>query len=351
MQLVVNTLAELWLAIVVLHDVQTFVDGFLVFQRKHKPATQQAASHRRHGMVNDIQQRLAVVLHGCDELQRADGELIEAHIAFFLDTRDTRNMCYLRVQRLFQILQDGASGNDTTLQMVDAKAFQRLHVEVLIEFLVGCLLSKHPVVELEGHQTIAKITLKVVLTSTVVEHLLGLEVANKLFDVVVGTLARQEFTRRNVEERHTTRALAKVDSSQKVVLLVVQHRILHGHTWGHQFRDAALDQFLRQLRIFQLVADGHTLASPDELWQIGVQRMVREPRHLVALVVAVVTVGQRDAEYLRGNDGVLAIGLVEVAATKQQQRLRVLGLEVEKLFHHRGEFLRHVLSPVVFLLS
>ena len=69
--------------------------------------------------------------------------------------------------------------------------------------------------------------------------------------------------------------------------------------------------------------------------------MVREPRHLVALVVAVVTVGQRDAEYLRGNDGVLAIGLVEVAATKQQQRLRVLRLEVEKLFHHWCEFLRH----------
>ena len=84
-------------------------------------------------------------------------------------------MCYLRVQRLFQILQNGTSGNDTILQVVNTKALQRLHIEVAIELLVGCLLREYPVVHLKGTQTCAKVALKVMAVFAVVEHLLGLE--------------------------------------------------------------------------------------------------------------------------------------------------------------------------------
>ena len=70
---------------------------------------------------------------------------------------------------------------------------------------------------------------------------------------------------------------------------------------------------------------------------------MRKTRHLVALCTGtVVAVCQRDAEYAGGNDGIVAVGLVEVAATEQQQCLRVFLLEVEKLFHHRGKLLRAV---------
>ena len=207
-------------------------------------------------------------------------------------------MRYLRVQRLFEVLQDGSGGNDSTSQMVDAKALERLDLKVLVKLLVSRLFGKHPVVHLESAEARAEVALEVVAMLTVVEHLLGTERADEFLDVVIGTLADEEFTCRDVEERHTTGRLAKVYGGQEVVLLIVQHVVLHGHTRRHQFGDASLDEFLGQLGVLQLVANGYALASPDELGQVGVEGMVGESRHLVALIVAVVAMSEGDAENL-----------------------------------------------------
>ena len=83
--------------------------------------------------------------------------------------------------------------------------------------------------------------------------------------------------------------------------------------------------------------------------------MMREARHGIAFgACTVVSVSQSDAQHLRGSDGIVAIGLIKVTATKQQECLRVLCLEVEKLFHHRCEFLFFLChrrqSFIVFIL-
>ena len=132
LQLFVDALTEIGFAEEVVDNVEALLDGLLIFQREDEPAAQQSATHRRYGTVYHVEERLAVLLHGTDQLQRSDGKLVETHVAFLLDTGDASNMTYLGVQRLFQILQDGSSSHYPTLQMVDAKALQRLHVEVLI---------------------------------------------------------------------------------------------------------------------------------------------------------------------------------------------------------------------------
>ena len=86
-----------------------------------------------------------------------------------------------------------------------------------------------------------------------------------------------------------------MDGTKEIVLFVVKDGILHGHARRHQLSDAALDQFLGQLGVFQLVADGHALAGTDEFGQIGVEGVMGEARHLVTLVIAVISVCQRDA--------------------------------------------------------
>ena len=204
-------------------------------------------------------------------------------------------MCYLCMQRLFQILQDGTSSYHATLQMVDAKALQRLHVEVLVKLLMGRLLSKYPVVKFKRHQAITKVTLEVVLPASVVKHLLRLEVTYQLFYIVVGALTRQELTRRDIKEGNATRGLAKMDSSQEIVFFIVKNGILHRHTWRHQFCDTSLHQLFSQLGVFQLVADSYALTCPDKLGQIGVQGMMGKASHLVAFVIAVIAMSQRDA--------------------------------------------------------
>ena len=339
LQVLVHRLAERGVAVEVVHHVEPFVDAPLVPQGEHQPPAKHAPAHGADRAVDDVEQRLAVLLHGLQQLQRADGKLVEPDEALLLNARQRSDVGYLRVQRLFQVLQHGSGSHDAVLHVVDTEALERLHLEVAVQLLVGRLLGEHPVVQQERDEPRAEVPLEVVAPLAVVDHLLGLEVAYQLLHIVVRTLADEELARGDVEKRNATGRLAQVDGSEEIVLLVVEHRVLHGHARSHQFGDASLHQFLGQFRVLQLVADGHALARPDQFRQVGVQRVVRESRHLVALVVAVVSVGQCDAQYLSCRDGILAVGLVEVAASEQQHGLRVFRLEVEKLLHHRGKLL------------
>ena len=146
MNLLIHTLAEFRLTIIVIYDIQTFVDRLFIFEWKYYPATQQTASHRAHRAVYHVEQRLSVLLHRLNQFQRADSKLIQTHILILLDTRDRRDMSYLRVLCLLQVLQDSTSSYHTTLQMIYAKAFQVLHTEMLQQLLTSRLIRKHPVV-------------------------------------------------------------------------------------------------------------------------------------------------------------------------------------------------------------
>ena len=223
--------------------------------------------------------------------------------------------------------------------MIHAETFQRLHFEMRREFLQGGLLSKHPVVQDVGEILVAKRALEQLTLATFVEYFFRLEVGQEFFYVVVGSLSGEKLTRGDVEEGHAARSLSKVHSGQEVIFLVVQHVVAHRHAWRDEFRDAALDEFLCQLRVFQLVADGHTPPCADEFRQVGVEGVMGESRHLVLTLrpSPVVAMRQRDAQDAAGIDGIVAVGLVEVATAEEQQRVGMFLLQREELLHHGGE--------------
>lgn len=105
----------------------------------------------------------------------------------------------------------------------------------------------------------------------------------------------------------------------------------------HQLRDAPLYEFLCQLRVLQLVADGHALAGTYQLGQIGVECMMRKARHFDGFPLAVGTFGQGNTEDFGRDDGIGGIGFIEVTTTKQHDSIGMLCLQVEELFHHRGK--------------
>ena len=146
--------------------------------------------------------------------------------------------------------------------------------------------------------------------------------------------------------------------SQKVVLLIVQHRVVHRHTGRHKLRNATLYEGLRKLRIFQLVADGNALSGTDELRQISVESVIRETSHLASRTIGVLSVGatcKRNAKNLSRLHGVISVSLVEVAAAEEQQSVRIGLLERIKLSHHRRKsiillFLNHILGLFCFFI-
>ena len=147
--------------------------------------------------------------------------------------------------------------------------------------------------------------------------------------------------------------------SEEVVFFVVEHIIAHGDARRDEFGDASLHHFVHfgesfftldggtfLFWIFELIAYRHAFSGANELRQIGVESMVRETGHRrVAGVASIVAFGEGDAENLRGHDGIVAIGLVEVTTAEEQQGIGMFGLEREELLHHRREcriFCRHI---------
>ena len=157
-----------------------------------------------------------------NQFKAADGELIQSHILILLDAGDAGDMADLGVLCLFEIYQDGSSGDDTTLQMVYAKALQVLHIEVTQQLLLRGLVCEHPVVELEGEELCAEEALEVLLAASVEEHFLRRETAQEFLYIVCCSLASEELTSGDIEEGDTKRGLAEVDGREEVILFIVE---------------------------------------------------------------------------------------------------------------------------------
>ena len=338
--------AEVGVAEEVLHDVLTFHYLYGVLQGEEHPSVEHAGAHGGDGAVDDVEERDAAFVHAAHQFEVAHRELVEADVAVLLDATQRGDVSELLMLCHLQVLQDDTCRHHCARHVLYAEALQAGHLEVAQEFLSGGLLGEGPVVELEGDVACAERPFEHAFLAALVEHFLGGEGGHELVDVVGCAFRDEELAGADVEECHAAGLSAEVYGAEEVVLAMVEHRVGHGDAGRDEFRDATLDERLRHLRVFELVADGHTFACPDELRQVGVECVIGEAGHGDALDgarLAVVAPRQGDAQYLGCDDSIVGIRLVEVAATEQQKRLGVLGLEVVELFHHRCErFFCHV---------
>ena len=318
-----------------LHHVQAAVDGLDILQREQNPAAHHAAAHRRDGAVDDIEQRLAVVTHGGYQFQVADGKLVQTYITLCLNARQVGDVTQLGVLGDVEIVEDGTAGDDGIVHARDTEALEVLCLKVLQQAVVGGVKGEDPVLQVKRQVARREGSGKALTVAALDEHLLRGEIHQQLVHILFPTLGSKKFTRTDVKEGHTQHFLAEVDGCKEIVLLAVEHRAADHHTGRHQFGDAALDEFLGQLGVLQLVADGDTLAGTDEFGQIGVQGMVGKTRHLGSSGSTVAAPREGDAQNLAGSDCILQVGLIKVTHTEQQYRIGMLGLHLDKLLHHR----------------
>lgn len=256
-------------------------------------------------------------------------------------------MARARVFGYVEIVEDCTGSNHGERHAPDAESFERRSLELLEQPLVGTLVGKYPVVELRGQIATGEEFLQPPLVAALHQHLLRSEIAKQFVDIFHRPLGGKEFTGGDVEEGHAGGAACRgvareVYGCHEVVLLVVEHIVGQRHSGCHQLGDAAFHECLRGLRILELLADGHALACAHQFRQIRVERVVGKTCQLDRSRRAVGAPRQRDAQNLRGRDGVVAERLVEVAHAKQQHRVGVLLLHLEILFHQGC--LHHFLS-------
>ena len=131
--------------------------------------------------------------------------------------------------------------------------------------------------------------------------------------------------------------------SKEIVLAVVKNIVVDRYARGDKLGDTALHQLLGELRVFELLANSHTLTCTHEFWQIGVEGMVGEAGKLHRLRHAIGTTGEGDAQNLRGSNSIGGKRLIEVAHAEKQHSIGVLCFHLEVLLHQWGlnDFLCH----------
>ena len=321
-----------------LHDVEPLVDLRRVLDRHGDPPLQQTAAHRRQRAVDDVGEAalLACAVRG-EELQVADRELIDPHVIVLVDARERGDVSRLAVLGELEVVENGPGGRNAAREVVHAETFQRLGPELPAKFPAIDLLREDPLVETVGVEPRPESVGETVLVAALVDHLFGLKIGDELVRVAVRALGHVELPGRDVEKRHARRPTAEIDRGDIVVLLVGQNVVTQNDARRHQFDDTALDQSLDQLGVFELLADRHALASPDEFRQVGVDGMVGKSRQLHVGRRTVRTARERDAQNAAGLDRVVAERFVKVAHTEEQNGVGMHGLDGVILLH-QGRF-------------
>ena len=126
-----------------------------------------------------------------------------------------------------------------------------------LQLLLGIMRREGPVVECVGGDACGEVLSELLVACAVVDYFLRLEILYHLCYILVSALSAHELSCADVEQGDAEHPLAECYGAQEVVLFLVEDIVLHGNARSDYFRDASLDEFLRLLRVFELVADGY----------------------------------------------------------------------------------------------
>ena len=85
--------------------------------------------------------------------------------------------------RYLQILQYGSCRDESCLEVFHSESLHRLDIEVCVELLSCCLLGKHPVVHLVGEEPCAEVFFEEVLSASLDDYFLRLEIGYEFIDI------------------------------------------------------------------------------------------------------------------------------------------------------------------------
>ena len=131
------------------------------------------------------------------------------------------------------------------------------------------------------------------------------------------------------------------DAEQIIVAPRVEQRVFGERAGGDQAHHVAPHHalgaaLLRLGRVLELLADRDAVAERDQAVQIFVGALDRHAAHRDVGAQMLAALGQHDAERARGDFGVLEEQFVEIAHPVEQQAVRIGGLDLDVLLHHRA---------------
>ena len=323
-----------------LHAVEARVDVRHAPQGLADPRGETARAHRRARGVEHAEERGLArhAVHG-QKREVADRARVERkEVRAFAQTH-AADVPHGMAERGVHVVEQRTGGTHEVALSFKAEAVERGHVEVAQQLLLRGVERERPGVRVGDAGGRRRIVL-----GTRQHDLRGTQARKRVVETVLrlerlhGELAGGEVEECKAEARNR---------SDVGVRARVEEAVLRDRAGRHDARHLAAHDLslLDEARVLHLVADGGGLARADELREVGVKRVVGNAAQRRAGALR-----ERGAEDRRGDYGVLAEHLVEVAEAEHENRAgRQLALDRAILSLHGCEFFGHEEGIISFL--
>ena len=180
----------------------------------------------------------------------------------------------------FQVKEHGTYCLNGQRQLFNPKTPQALYSKMILDFLLCRFLNKGPRIYGRHKSRIVHLPSPLFLTTAFHQNFFRCILHYQTFYVGKIALGYLYRTGGNICKRHSGLHLSAtvhaMDTSQKIVFSCFQKLRIVRKTGSDYLYNAALDQFLGQLGIFQLFTNGHFITGFHQFGQIRIYGVVRE---------------------------------------------------------------------------
>jgi hypothetical protein len=152
-----------------------------------------------------------------------------------------------------------------------------------------------------------------------------------------GDLTGLQFAGGDIEKGEAEDLSFRTETHQVMILTGAQVDGVRCETRSEDPDDLSLHNPFGQFRIFHLIAEGNFMPLLEKLGDIGFDRKVGDAAERDAIFPALISRGQCNIQFLRGHPGILEEHFIKITHPKEENRIRVLALNLEILFDHRGD--------------
>ena len=154
-------------------------------------------------------------------------------------------------------------------------------------------------------------------------------------------------SRRNVDRHNPLFLFADINTHQVVVLPFLQSGFVRLRSGRYDTDNLPLYQSLRLLRILHLFSDSDFIAFGNQLADIRIRGMIRNPAHRRSFLHPALFPGKNEIQLLRCRKRILKEHLIEIPDTIEKQCIRIFSFAFQVLSHHRRQLT--FLHPLLLL--
>ena len=271
------------------------------------PVLERTPTHRRHRKIEHRAKRAGIIvsIQRTHQFQVAERTRVERHVIVQIQNLERRKVRQFGLFLVDQILKQCARHGRFKNATIQAKAIKRFNLEVRKQHILCLVFCKQNSREFSDQDVfrLNQVHNRRWNRRPFGNHnFLGHAAAEFAFKSLHTATARRQVTRRHIGNCKRSyvpvSALAVITcrrhiSAKVICLFCIEVFFVHRRAGADDFNNVALDNALRQFRVFDLFANGDAVAGSHHLWHIAFSSVVREPAQRCCTGGAIIAARER----------------------------------------------------------